>query len=216
MKKIIEFQKENGLVADGVIGKNTMKAFDVILGIRGVQLANFLGQLHVESGGFKYDTESLNYSATALPKIFGYYKSRPLEALVDGRTWLHKANQETIANKVYWDKYRSTGYQLGNKYKDDGWKYIGRGAIQLTGYSNYLAFSKSVNDSMIVITPEIVATKYYWTAAKWFFDKNRLWGLSNSRTVSSITQLTKRINGGSHGLSERIYWTNHYAKILGV
>ena len=129
MKKIIEFQKESGLAADGIIGAMTLNALGNRLGLSKIRLSNFMGQLHHETGGFKYDTESLNYSVTGLKKTFSYYRSHPMEAWADGRSLIHKADQETIANKVYWDNNRERSHWLGNKSWGDGWKFRGRGAI---------------------------------------------------------------------------------------
>ncbi|WP_291866672.1 peptidoglycan-binding protein [Maribacter sp.] len=210
MRKIVEFQKENGLVPDGIIGKNTLKAFQAQFGVSKIQLAHFLGQLHHETNGFKYDTENLNYSAIGLIKTFSYYRKNKVQAYQDGRTWGHKANQEKIANKVYWDKNRNPSHQLGNTNYGDGWKYRGRGAIQLTGLFNYKKFAKWIKDVTILENPEKVAYSFYFTSAKYFFEENKLWNLANNINRDSIVKITKAINGGLNGIEERIRMTRYY------
>lgn len=213
MKKIIEFQKDAGLVPDGIIGPNTLGALGKRLGISDVQLANFMGQLHHETGGFKYDTENLNYSVTGLIKTFSYYRNHKGEAWEDGRSLIKKADQETIANKVYWDVNRSRSHWLGNKSWGDGWKYRGRGAIQITGRYNYASFENYVGYDLIEY-PERVAKELYWECALWFFEKNKLWTLADKMTVKSMSDLTRSINGGYNGVEDRIRMTRYYYYIL--
>lgn len=215
MKKIIEFQREVGLKDDGIIGPMTLNALQSRLNISKVQLANFMGQLHHESNGFKSDTESLNYSVARLINTFFYYNRNKGQAFTDGRRWLHPADQETIANKVYWDVNREKRHWLGNKDWGDGWKFRGRGAIQITGRYNYAQFETYVGYDLMD-HPEKVATDLYWECALWYFEKNRLWGISERLTRESIAQLTTAINGGLLGLEERIRMTRYYANILKV
>ena len=144
---------------------------------------------------------------------FSYYRKNKLEAYVDGRTLLSKANQEAIANKVYWDGNRSTGYQLGNRYKDDGFKYIGRGAIQLTGFSNYLRFSKWLKDTMILLKPELVATKYYWESALFFFEENKIWSLCNGISTTQINKVTAKINKSTDSYQNRVELVRKYYEL---
>ena len=214
MRKIIEFQENEGLAPDGLVGIKTLSKFKERFLLSNIQLANFLGQLHHETGGFKYDTESLNYSVQGLIDTFSYYQKNRNEASNDGRTWFRKANQETIANKVYWDENRSPSHYLGNKKWGDGWKYRGRGAIQLTGYYNYQRFAIWQGDLNIQDNPEEVASKYYWESAIFFFNSNKLWNYCNDISLDSIRRLTRRINGGFNGFEDRAKMTRHYYKIL--
>lgn len=215
MKKIIEFQKSEGLVPDGLIGINTLNKFKNKLLLSNIQLANFLGQLTHETNGFKSDTESLNYSVNGLINTFGYYRNHRNEAYNDGRIYLiKKANQEVIANKVYWDENRTPSHKLGNKNWGDGWKYRGRGAIQLTGYYNYSRFAIWQGDLDIIDNPDLVASKYYWESAIFFFNSNKLWSKCNDVSINSITSLARAINGGINGLEERIVKTRYYYNLL--
>lgn len=213
MVKITEFQKENHLVPDGIIGVKTLSKLGDHIGIYGVELANFMGQLHHETGGFKYDTETMNYSASRLKVIFSYYKNNPQEADKDGRTIFHKADQETIANKVYWDQNRSRSHWLGNKDWGDGWNFRGRGAIQTTGRWNYSELENFVGDDLMN-NPSLVATKYYWESALYFFNAHKLWKYAQDTTIKSITELTGKINGGLNGLDERVRLTRYYNYLL--
>lgn len=214
MKKIIEFQESQGLVPDGIIGiKTLLKMKAVFLIFTDIQLANFMGQLHHETSGFTKDTESFNYSVQGLKNTFSFYRRFPNLAWEHGRTWIKKADQEAIANNVYYDGNRDRKYKLGNTSWGDGWKFRGRGAIMVTGKTNYIEFGKYLG-VFLVNFPEDVATKYYWKSALWYFDTRKLWGIANSINVKSITELTKRINGGLNGLEDRIKWTKHYYQIL--
>lgn len=214
MKKIIEFQNNNGLAPDGIIGIKTLSKLREVLKIEtDIQLANFMGQLHHETAGFKYDVESLNYSAEALIKTFSFYKENPVLAFRHGRSGNEAADQEAIANNVYYDGNRGIRFKLGNKTWGDGWKFRGRGSIMVTGKSNYIDFGKYLGVDLVLF-PEQVSTKYYWDCGLWYFGKRKLWRLSNSINIKSITELTKRINGGLNGLEDRIKWTKHYYDIL--
>lgn len=214
MKKIVEFQAEKGLHPDGIIGRNTLNKFKETLLLSNVQLAHFLGQLHHETGGFKHDTENLNYTVQGLINTFSYYQRNVSEAKSDGRTWYRKANQETIANKVYWDENRSRSHWLGNKNWGDGWKYRGRGAIQLTGYYNYEAFAIWMGDWDILDHPDKVAKEHYWMSAIYFFNQKELWGIAKDVSIKTISEVTKKINGGYNGLQDRIRYTQYYYQLL--
>jgi putative chitinase len=93
----------------------------------------------------------------------------------------------------------------------DGWKYRGRGALQLTGKGNYVAFATYLGTDEVVKDPDTVATKYAFESAKFFFDKNKLWDIANKGvTKETILAMTKRINGGTHGLADREEKTMKY------
>lgn len=213
MKKIIEFQADNDLKPDGIIGRKTITKFKEKFELNNYEVAHFLGQLHHETGGFNFDTESLNYSPQGLRNTFSYYRKHPLEALQDGRTLISKANQEKIANKVYWDKNRSKGYELGNVIWGQGWLFIGRGAIQLTGYNNYFRFHKWMNNMEIILCPQTVAKKYYWESALFFFHENRLWNLCTTISTTQINKVTAKINRSTNSYKERVELVRNYYEI---
>ena len=190
-----------GHVPDSVIAQipDTAAKFGITTPLR---LAHLLGQCSHESGGFKVFKENLNYSADGLKKIFGKYFPGTLNES-------YARKPEKIANLVY-------GGRMGNgdESSGDGYRYFGRGAIQLTGKNNYIEFDKFVDDD-IMANPDLVATKYSLTSAAWFFWKNNLWSLCDKGVDNaSITSVTKRINGGTHGLEARIEKTIKFYNLL--
>jgi putative chitinase len=99
----------------------------------------------------------------------------------------------------------------GNEASGDGWKYRGRGALQLTGKSNYKAFADYLKKPEIMDNPDLVATTYSFESAVFFFDKNKLWTICDKGiNDAAILALTKRINGGTHGLEDRKVKTYKY------
>lgn len=210
MKKIIEFQKENGLTPDGKIGKKTLAAINAKIGdVTVEQLANFMGQVDTETGEFNADTENLNYSVKGLRKTFSKYFKTDEEAKP------YANNPKKIANKVYSNRMGN-----GDEASNEGSAFIGRGALQLTGKDNYKAFSKVVGEDCVV-EPTLVATKFFFESAKFYFDNNKLWGIASKVDDESITKLSKAINLGNanskktpNGLEERIANTKKYYEIL--
>jgi putative chitinase len=175
---------------------NVMEEIPVIIekfGIDGpLRLSHFLSQCAHESGNFKFLKENLNYSADGLRKIFPKYFPT-IEAANK-----YARQPEKIANKVY-------GNRMGNgdEASGDGFKFRGRGYIQLTGKDNYAAFDKFVDDD-IMANPDLVATKYPLTSAAFFFHKNKLWEVCDrGHSDDVVTAVTKRVNGGTHGLADR-------------
>ena len=158
-----------------------------------IRLAHFLSQCAHESGNFKAVTENLNYGAKGLRSIFGKYFKDDATALA------YERKPEKIANRVY-------GSRMGNgdEASGDGWKFRGRGYIQLTGKDNYTQFDKSVEDD-ILANPDLVATKFPLMSAAFFFERNNLWKICDGGAdKEDVIALTKRINGGTHGLEDRL------------
>lgn len=158
-----------------------------------IRLAHFLSQCAHESGNFKAVTENLNYGAKGLRSIFGkYFKD-------DASAAAYERKPEKIANRVY-----SSRMGNGDEASGDGWKFRGRGYIQLTGKDNYSQFDKVVEDD-ILANPDLVATKYPLMSAAFFFEKNNLWKICDGGAdKEDVIALTKRINGGTHGLEDRL------------
>jgi putative chitinase len=157
-----------------------------------LKLSHFLSQCAHESGNFKFLNENLNYSADGLRKIFPKYFPTIEVANKYAR------QPEKIANKVY-------GGRMGNgdEASGDGYRFRGRGFIQLTGKDNYAAFDKFVDDD-IMANPDLVSTKYPLTSAAFFFHKNKLWDICDKGHGDDIVvALTKRVNGATHGLADR-------------
>jgi putative chitinase len=157
-----------------------------------LKLSHFLSQCAHESGNFKFLNENLNYSADGLRKIFPKYFPTIEVANKYAR------QPEKIANKVYANRMGN-----GDEASGDGWKYKGAGYIQLTGKDNYAAFDKFVDDD-IMANPDLVATKYPLTSAAFFFHKNKLWDICDKGHGDDVVlAVTKRVNGGTHGLADR-------------
>jgi len=192
-------QERAGVAADGAFGPGTMKAGMALLKLTPVRAAHFFAQTAHETGGFKAFSENLNYSASGLQGIFGKYFPGTLEES-------YARNPEKIANRVYADRMGN-----GNEASGDGWKYRGRGALQLTGKANYKAFADYLGKQEIMETPDLVATTYAFESAMFFFDKNKLWSICDQGVnEAAILALTKRINGGTNGLDHRKQLTNKY------
>lgn len=185
-------QERIGVIPDGVFGPNTMKAAMNFFKMTPERAAHFFGQTAHETGGFTLFTENLNHSAQSLQNTFGKYFPGNLEES-------YAKNPEKIANRVYANRMGN-----GNEASGDGWKYRGRGAIQLTGKSNYKAFSEYIKNPEIMKNPDLISTTYSFESALFFFDKNKLWRICDKGvTKSVILELTKRINGGTNGLEDR-------------
>lgn len=158
-----------------------------------LRLAHFLAQIAHESGNFSAVRENLNYSADGLLKTFPkYFKDK---ATADA----YARNPEKIASRVYANRIGN-----GDEASKDGWNYRGRGYIQLTGKANYKSFSDFIKEDCVA-NPDLVATKYPMDSAIWFFDKNSLWQICDrGATDEVVTAVTRRVNGGTHGLADRI------------
>jgi putative chitinase len=242
-KLVKEWQTKNGLTADGIVGDGTWAKMGLNEGsvpaaapvaipassfkleaLKGhvpdaviaqipdtaakfgitntLRLAHFLAQCGHESGGFKAVKENLNYSADGLKKIFPkYFPGNISES--------YSRQPEKIANRVY-----SSRMGNGDEASGEGFKFCGRGYIQLTGKSNYTAFDKMVEEN-ILQNPELVATKYPLASAAFFFNSNNLWSICDKGAdTATVTAVTKRVNGGTIGLDDRIKHFNEFYNLL--
>jgi putative chitinase len=168
-----------------------------------LRVAHFLAQCGHESGGFRVTNENLNYSAKGLNGIFKKYF--PTEAAAAA----YARNPQKIANKVYSNRMGN-----GTEASGDGYKFRGRGYIQLTGRDNYTAFGKSIGVD-IPSNPDSVATTYALASAAWFFSKNGLHKIADEGASDVVvTKITKRVNGGTIGLPDRIKHFKEYYHLL--
>lgn len=174
------------------------------------RISRFLGQIHVESGGFRTVTESLNYSADNLKKIFGRHRISLADADKFGRTASQPAHQNALANILYGGEWGAKN--LGNTQPGDGWKFRGRGLKQLTGRDNYRRFSRAwLGDESLLEDPDRVAQPDGAVAsAVWFWASN---GLNDLADRGTIEEVTRRVNGGQMGLPDRKLWTERYAAL---
>lgn len=204
------FQSANDLVADGIIGKKTLAKFKEILELNNEELAHFLGQCAHESGNFTITEENLNYSAARLRIVF----PRHFEYL---SSFEYEHEPEKIANRVYANRMGN-----GDEKSGDGWKYRGRGLIQLTGKNNYKAFSKYINDDLIFDNPELVSDKYALESAVWYFNINNILNYCDSVNYKSVLNVSRIINCGNvksklipNSLEQRLNNTiGYYNKLL--
>ena len=239
-KKVKEWQRSNGLNDDGIVGHltweklklGTMISEDVVVNNKTtfkldklvnvipnnvisqidevskkfnittpLRLAHFLAQCSHESGNFRATEENLNYSSDGLKKIFGKYFPGTLSES-------YSRNPEKIGSRVY-------GGRMGNgdESTKEGYKFRGRGYIQLTGKNNYSGFSKYIGEDC-VSNPDLVSSKYPLASAGYFFDTNGLWSICDKGSSDDVVkQLTKRINGGYIGLDDRL---KHFKKFYNL
>jgi len=202
MNHVIDFQSKHGLKPDGIIGKNTMLKMCEVWGVNRIQLLHMLANTHHETGGFKVDTENLNYSAKGLRATFPKY-------FTDAEAREYANKPEKIANKVY--AYRMGN---GNPASGDGWKYRGRGSLQLTGKNNYTDFANWQYSPDIITNPDIVATDYFWQSALYYFERNNLWSKIKNESYDNIKLIRKAVNGGYIGLDDVVAKFNYYSKLF--
>lgn len=191
-----------GHVPQAVIDQitDTAAKFGITTSLR---LAHFLAQCGHESGGFTAISENLNYGSKGLLKIFSKYFKTIEKANA------YQRNPEKIANLVYGNRMGN-----GNEASGEGWKYRGRGYIQLTGKENYKAFDATVPED-ITSTPDLVATKYALASAGFFFKKKNLWSICDKGSSPDVvTLVTKRVNGGTIGLADRQKHFKEYYNLL--
>ena len=186
---ILELLK--GHIPDKVIEElpEVVSRFNITTTLR---LSHFLSQCAHESGNFAHVVENLNYSAQGLKRVFGKYFPNNLNES-------YARKPEKIGSRVY-------GGRMGNgeEATKEGFKFRGRGYIQLTGKSNFSRFSQFIGED-VVANPELVSTKYPLTSAAFFFETNNLWPICDKGSSTEVvTTLTKRINGGTNGLADRI------------
>lgn len=187
----MDINKLKGVIPDTVLSQipGVMDKFKINTSLR---LAHFLSQCAHESGNFKATVEGLNYSKEALMKT---WPKRFPEALATQCA----RNPEKIANVAYANRMGN-----GTPESGEGYKYRGRGYIQLTGKVNYQAFDKVVEED-IVAKPELVATKYPLLSAAWFWNNAVLNAKADKGSTDDVvTAVTKVINGGTHGLDDRL------------
>jgi putative chitinase len=173
------------------------------------RIAHFLAQIHEETGGFIKLSENLNYTPIGLIETFGTDQISVAQANLYGRTAKHKANQEAIANIVYGGKWGKVN--LGNTQVGDGWRFKGRGLIQLTGRANYQAY-KDYSGIDVITNPDLASRPdIAIDIAGWFWSIR--YNLNPIADINNITSITKKINGGLTNFSERVKQLNYYTSI---
>lgn len=198
----MNLEKLKGHIPDEVIAQipGVQEKFAINTPLR---LSHFLAQTGHESGGFKFKSENLNYSAEILRKVFPKY----FPDIVVAKQYERKP--EAIASRVY-------GGRMGNgpEATKEGFKFKGRGYIQLTGKDNYKAFDATVDDD-ILANPDLVASKYPLLSAAWFWNSRKLNAIADQgATDDVVTKITKLVNGGTIGLADRIKHFKEYHNLL--
>ncbi len=168
------------------------------------RVAAFLAQCAHESGGFKAIKENLNYRPATLVSLFKKYFTLELAT-----EYCAKPNkQEAIANRIYANRMGN-----GDEASGDGYKYCGRGLIQLTGKDNYTRYAQSLEISVEEASEHLTTFEGCVQSAAWFWEANNL---NQWADKGDILTLTKRINGGTIGLEDRIKHYNHACHVLGA
>jgi len=198
----MNLEKLKGVIPDKVFDElqTTSIKFEINTVLR---MSHFLSQCAHESGNFKATEENLNYSSASLLKVFGKYftKEQSLE---------YERKPEKIGSRVYANRMGN-----GDENSKEGYKYRGRGYIQLTGKNNYITFSKSIDEKDLIDKPELVATKYPLLSAGWFFKKAGLNEISDKGSSDeTVKAVTKRVNGGYNGLEDRLKYFKKFYDIL--
>ena len=198
-----KLQEKIGVTPDGSFGPNTLKKAMEHYKMTPERAAHFFGQTGTETGEFKLYSENLNYSAKGLQTTFGKYFPDNLEES-------YARNPEKIASRVYADRLGN-----GNEASKEGWTFRGRGALQLTGKANYKSFSDYLKKPEIMTNPDLVAEDFAFESAIYFFDKNKLWDICDKGgTTEVVTLVTKRVNGGTNGLDDRLAKFNTFNTLL--
>ena len=183
-------QEKIGVTADGGFGPNTARAIANYYHLDVLRGCHLLGQAAHESGSFYFTEENLNYSAESIARV---WPSRfpDVESAEP-----YARNPEALANAVYGDRMGNNG---------EGWKWRGRGFLQLTGRNNYEAFAEDMNLPEVMDDPDCVSVDYAMETALWFFEKNNLFEIAVLGIFEdTIERITRRVNGGTHGLDDRI------------
>lgn len=200
MNNSLDLSKLRGLIPESVIQELPLivEKFKINTPLR---MAHFLAQCSHESGNFKVKFENLNYSSNRLKQVFPKYFPGTLSEQYAG-------NPEKIGSRVY-------GGRLGNgpEATKEGFKFRGRGFIQITGKQNYIDLGLALNEDLVK-SPDLVSTKYPLTSAAWFFSKYCLKKSDLGSNVDAITSVSKCVNGGTNGLQDRITKFGQFFKAL--
>jgi putative chitinase len=192
----------SGKLPDAVIAQipATAAEFGITTNLR---LAHFLSQCGVESIGFTATVENLSYSAPRILQIFPkYFKG------IDPTPYAR--NPTKLGSRVYANRMGN-----GDEASGDGFKFRGRGYIQLTGKNNYSSFSTFVGEDCVA-NPDLVATKYPLASAAFFFNSNNIWAICDRGADNdTVTRVTKAVNGGTNALPERLLNFKKFMQALG-
>jgi putative chitinase len=198
-----KFQRENGLLDDGVVGQITWnKMFPIIIPASDFPLEKFIGHIP-EEVLVQIPETAKKFNITNNLRLLHFLA----QCAHESGNWLFKV--EIASGRAYEGRK-----DLGNTQPGDGVRFKGRGYIQLTGRANYKKFSEFVGEDC-VSNPDLVATKYPLMSAAFFFNSNNLWRICDRGVDNTIiTLVTRRVNGGTKGLDDRIRHFRKYQSLL--
>lgn len=203
-----KFQKDLGLIPDGIIGEVTFKSMVKHFKILPMELVFFLGQVDHETGGFRVGEENFNYSYEALLRVFPKYFDT-----ISAKEYAR--NPQKIANRVYANRMGN-----GPESSGDGWKHRGMGSIQLTGKNNQERFANKVRNLCIIDNPEIIKDEYFFESGLYYFNENNIWRYCRDYSESNLLKVSRFINVGNpnskvtpNGMEDRRLKTNKYKKL---
>ena len=167
------------------------------------RLAHFLAQCEHESGKFQFVRENLNYSIKGLRGVFPkYFPNNDIAAE-------YARKPEKIGSRVYANRMGN-----GDEESGDGYKYRGRGYIQITGKNNYRKFGDYINIDLVE-NPDLIAIEYPLESAGWYFMTRRLNEIADQGITNDVVRMiTKRINGGYNGIDQRIHFFKKFYDLL--
>tara|TARA_R110000787_G_scaffold185635_1_gene297295 strand:- start:418 stop:1038 length:621 start_codon:yes stop_codon:yes gene_type:complete len=190
-----KLQTKIGVSADGSFGPNTARAIAKHYKLSNKRAAHLMGQAHHESGGFKLTKENLSYSVEAMMRVW------PSRFPTKESAEPFARNPKALAENVYFGR-------MGNDTKEKASLYLGRGFLQLTGYSNVKAFASDMGLPEVIEDPSLLEEEYAFETAMWFFSNNGLYKIADTGVDGEvIRKITKRVNGGYHGIDDRIHQT---------
>jgi putative chitinase len=187
-------QETCGVTPDGAFGPNTARAIAKHYDLTPKRGAHLLGQAAHESGNFMVSEENLNYRASTMCRVW------PSRFKSEADAEPYARNPEKLANKVYADRMGN-----GSESSGDGWKNRGRGFLQTTGAINIKQFAEHIGRDSLIDNPDPIANELAFESAIFFFEKNGLFVMADKGISDSIIKsITRRINGGYHGLQDRM------------
>lgn len=204
IERIKILQRMVGANDDGIIGNETLTKFKNKYNVPSKSMvAQFFANVDHETGGFTIGEESLSYSSKRIMDIFGVDKHSAKVTQLEASILSGKPYE--LAERVYGIGNKTKSKELGNTSIGDGWKYRGRGALQITGKYSYNELQKSglidLGDD-VVENPDLVSGKYFWSSAINYFNKRKLWNLVSSINDDDTERLRRRVNGGLNGIRE--------------
>jgi len=190
-----KLQTKIGVSADNSFGPNTARAIAKHYELSNKRAAHLMGQAHHESGGFKLTKENLSYSVEAMMRVW------PRRFPTKESAEPFARNPKALAENVYFGR-------MGNDTKEKASLYLGRGFLQLTGYNNVKAFASDMGLPEVIEDPSLLEEEYAFETAVWFFNTNGLYKIADTGVDGEVIRaITKRVNGGYHGIDDRIYQT---------